>query len=288
MLTSENSYPGLEMNARRARSRPPTTTSFSQRASLENSLHSAVDSILKDLKAYSRRLQAALASYQDEMQVLERLYYRSKNQHRAALFFKRISEIRRYGWRLIEVNITEDVHLLRASFYGATIVQSEKLMRGSWNHVPSRSYVSFITERFKAYSGLILKMSERVRGAYHHFALAMQSGAFIQLIVLFAGLSSRMAILLTELGDYVRDCEAACDRVLSVIDPDHKASVMIGSRTPKAREHPLSHQSDRPIPTVDSSCSLGGYWFRYFQRGDRLTYHHPRQVDAGACCEKHK
>jgi hypothetical protein len=35
-------------------------------------------------------------------------------------------------------------------------------MRGSWNHVPSRSYVSFITERFKAYSCLILKVSDQV------------------------------------------------------------------------------------------------------------------------------
>jgi hypothetical protein len=35
-------------------------------------------------------------------------------------------------------------------------------MRGSWNHVPSRSYVSFITERFKAYSCLLLKVSEHV------------------------------------------------------------------------------------------------------------------------------
>jgi hypothetical protein len=111
------------MNVRRARSCAPSATSFSERASLENSLHSTVDGILKDLKACSRRLQAALASYQDEMQVLERLYYRSKNQHRAALFFKRIAEIRRYGWRLLEANMAGDVHLLRASFYGVTVVQ---------------------------------------------------------------------------------------------------------------------------------------------------------------------
>lgn len=109
------------MNARR--NCPPPTVSFSPRASLDSSSHSTVDGILKDLKAYSRRLQAALASYQDEMHVLERLYYKSKNQHRMALFFKRVSEIRRYGWRLLEVNISEHMQLLRASFYGATVVQ---------------------------------------------------------------------------------------------------------------------------------------------------------------------
>ncbi|KAG2150627.1 uncharacterized protein EDB93DRAFT_325767 [Suillus bovinus] len=239
------------MDARRARSCVPTATSFLERASLDNSLHSTVDGILKDLKAYSRRLQAALASYKDEMQVLERLYYRSKNQHRAALFFKRISEIRRYGWRLLEANMTEDANLLRASFYGATVIQSEKLMRGSWNHIPSRSYVSFITERFKAYSCLILKTSERVREAYYHFSLAMQSGAFIHLIVLFAGLASRMAALSAEMGDCVRDYEAVCDRILSVIDPNHKPSFIAGSKTSKTSERLLSRQSGQPAPTID-------------------------------------
>lgn len=273
------------MNARRARSCVPTVTSFSERASLENSLHSTVDCILKDLKACSRRLQAALASYQDEMQVLERLYYRSKNQHRAALFFKRISEIRRYGWRLLEVNMTEDVHLLRASFYGATVVQSEKLMRGSWNHVPTRSYVSFITERFKAYSCLILKTSERVREAYYHFSLAMQSGAFIQLIVLFAGLASRMATLLTEMGDCVQGCEAACDRVLSAIDPTHKPSFIAGPRTSKTSEHLLSRQSDQPTPTIDPYIPLEDFGSAV-SREETLDLPSSTQVDARAVMEK--
>ncbi|KAG1782451.1 hypothetical protein EV702DRAFT_1192128 [Suillus placidus] len=273
------------MNARRARGRAPTATSFSERASLENSLHSAVDGILKDLKACSRRLQAALAAYQDEMQVLERLYYRSKNQHRAALFFKRISEIRRYGWRLVEANMIEDVHLLRASFYGANVVQSEKLMRGSWNHVPSRPYVSFITERFKAYSCLILKTSERVREAYYHFSLAMQSGAFIHLIVLFAGLASRMATLLTEMVDCVQGCEATCDRVLSVIDPTHKPSFIAGSRTSKTSEHPLSRQTDQQAPTIDPDVPLEDFGSAV-SREETLELPSSTPVDARVIMEK--
>jgi hypothetical protein len=78
-------------------------------------------------------------------------------------------------------------------------------------------------------------MSERVQQAYRwvvgdlylcnrsnpwcsHFALAMQSGAFIQLIVLFAGVSSRMATLLTESRQCIQGCESACDRLMNVID----------------------------------------------------------------------
>ncbi|OAX44608.1 hypothetical protein K503DRAFT_728834 [Rhizopogon vinicolor AM-OR11-026] len=241
------------MNTRR--SRAPPSISFSPRVSLDGSLHSTVDGILKDLKAYSRRLQAALVSYQDEIHVLERLYYKSKNQHRMALFFKRVSEIRRHGWRLLEVNISEHMQLLRASFYGATVVQSEKMMRGSWNHVPSQSYVSFIAERLRACSVLILRMSERVQEVYHHFALAMQTGAFIQLIVLFAGISSRMATLLTESGQCIRGCESVCDRLMIVLDPAHKAGFKARSRTSKALEPSLSHQSNQPAPTIDPDVS---------------------------------
>lgn len=51
-----------------------------------------------------------------------------------------------------------------------------------------------------------------------HFALAMQTGAFIQLIVLFAGISSRMATLLAESGQCIQGCESACDRLLTVLD----------------------------------------------------------------------
>lgn len=46
----------------------------------------------------------------------------------------------------------------------------------------------------------------------------MQSGAFIQLIVLFSGISSRMAALLTESGHCVQGCESACDLLLTVLD----------------------------------------------------------------------
>jgi hypothetical protein len=53
----------------------------------------------------------------------------------------------------------------------------------------------------------------------------MQSGAFIQLIVLFAGLASRMATLSTEMGACVQDCEAVCGRVMSVIDVNGSISI---------------------------------------------------------------
>lgn len=93
------------------------------RSSLHISVHKDVDVILKELKGSSRRLQAVLDSYTDELLILERLYYRNKNQHRAALFFRRVSEMRRYGQRLVQWNLSKHVELLRASFFGFTTLQ---------------------------------------------------------------------------------------------------------------------------------------------------------------------
>lgn len=88
------------------------------RSTLAQAHHKDIDAVLKDLKLCSRRLKSALDSFRDELRTLERLYYKGKNQHRMALFFKRVPEMRRYGRRLSELDILERVDLLRASFVG--------------------------------------------------------------------------------------------------------------------------------------------------------------------------
>ena len=98
--------------------RPRVTIATISRNTLAQALQKDVDAILKDLKFCSRRLKTALDGFKDELRVLERLYYKCKNQHRMALFFKRVSEMRRFGRRLSELDILEHVDLLRASFVG--------------------------------------------------------------------------------------------------------------------------------------------------------------------------
>jgi hypothetical protein len=104
------------MTSKRCQSAVSITTV--PRTTLPHAHHKDIDAILKDLRACSRRLKSALVSFTDELRTLERLYYKCKNQHRMALFFKRVSEIKRYGRRLCELDIPERVDLLRASFVG--------------------------------------------------------------------------------------------------------------------------------------------------------------------------
>jgi hypothetical protein len=88
------------------------------KSSLPASRHASIDAALKALKASSRRLQTAFALLNDELRILERLYYKGKNQHRSALFWKRVLEVRRYSRRLSEISLLEVVESFRLAFFG--------------------------------------------------------------------------------------------------------------------------------------------------------------------------
>lgn len=122
------------------RTRHPPVVTCLPRNSVHPHLHKDVDVLLRELKSCMRRLQTATGCYTNEMRVLERLYYKNKNQHRTALFFQRISEIRRYGNRLGELKLSESVELLRATFFGFPttrewVIGFESHLMQAWNWV---------------------------------------------------------------------------------------------------------------------------------------------------------
>jgi len=96
----------------------PASLSNIPRSSLSTSSSASVDTILKDFKVFSRHLRTVVSAQGNELHILERLYYKGKNQHRAALFWKRVAEIRKYGQRLDRVGICDIVERLRRSFFG--------------------------------------------------------------------------------------------------------------------------------------------------------------------------
>lgn len=73
--------------------------------------------LLKDLRSCAQRLAPLLSALEDEMRILERLYYKGRNQHRSALFWRKVEEMRRYGKRILELQSFEQVDSLRYSFY---------------------------------------------------------------------------------------------------------------------------------------------------------------------------
>ena len=94
---------------------PPCTTK--PRSSIDPSLYGSVDAALKVLRSHSRRLTEAALQLANEYRILERLYYKSLNQHRNALFWRNITEVRRYGRRVHEFKLEIMVEELRHSFF---------------------------------------------------------------------------------------------------------------------------------------------------------------------------
>ncbi|TBU50694.1 hypothetical protein BD309DRAFT_995798 [Dichomitus squalens] len=195
------------------------------RYALEPGLHPAVDAVLKQLKACSRRLQAALVSHRTELQVLERLYYKGKNQHRTALFWQRVAEMRKLGERLDEMHMDDVVESLRLSYWGEPSVRTTKLLKGPWTHYPDAKLSLFVLERCSACCTLIDRSRERLLSAYESFTLMMQTGAFLQLVLTLAAIASRMSLLLSEVRAVLQNTWFASYTALQTLQPSEAQKV---------------------------------------------------------------
>ncbi|KZP24851.1 hypothetical protein FIBSPDRAFT_821679 [Athelia psychrophila] len=194
--------------------------SFVPRDSLDPLHSGSIDAALKELRSGSRRLKAACSVFHDELKILERLYYKGKNQHRTSLFWKRAVELKRLCERLDGMNAFDMVEQLRCSFWGLAVRTNSKSLRGPWSHVPDTPSIVFILERLAACMALISKFNERAISISRSFKLAMQSGAFIQLVLTLLAICARMTALLPELQDSLQVSWAACHIVLQILDHD--------------------------------------------------------------------
>ncbi|KAI9459469.1 hypothetical protein BJY52DRAFT_1148960 [Lactarius psammicola] len=189
------------------------------RASLDPSKHASVDAFLKSLKLHTRKLSALLAQHATELAVLERIYYINNNQHRAALFWKRIVEARRYSRRLKSCDVSSLVSGLRRSFYGDPPDASSKLHKGAWSHYsPAPSLKSFLA-RLRTCTALLDKTCIRMCAIYRMLILTMRSGAFLHLIVTLTALVARLAHLSSALRHVLSALHAESIRLLDTLHP---------------------------------------------------------------------
>ena len=106
------------MSAAFRREAKPLKIALSVRSQVDKDIHPAVDIALRDLKKFSRRLHATFDAFSEELQVLDRVFYKGKNQHRSALFFRRVTDIRKFSQRIAEYNAPQIVDSCRCSFFG--------------------------------------------------------------------------------------------------------------------------------------------------------------------------
>ncbi|KAI0664883.1 hypothetical protein C8Q70DRAFT_17782 [Cubamyces menziesii] len=223
------------------------------RATVDTAYTPTIDAVLKQLKSSTRRLQAALASHRTELQVLERLYYKGKNQHRTALFWQRVAEMRKYGERVDEMHIDDVVESLRLAFWGDPSSRTTKLLKGPWTHCPDARVLLFVMERCSACCMLIDRARERLLHAYESFTLMMQSGAFLQLMLALAAIASRLSILLSEVRGALEVAWSAAFRVLQTTFPAYVGKVRqlvkaLPLETPPAPGPSRTHSKSKTPP----------------------------------------
>lgn len=110
-----------------------------------------------------------------------------------------MAETRRYGSRLTEMNLVQLIDDMQYSFFDTNTDNAKKALKGAWAYYPDAQFVSYMRIRLELISNLASKTHARLSQAYSSLSLAMQSGAFIQYIVLLVAIVSRMNILTVEL-----------------------------------------------------------------------------------------
>ncbi|KAH8106699.1 hypothetical protein BXZ70DRAFT_914718 [Cristinia sonorae] len=187
------------------------------RSNLAQEHCTVVDKVLKDLKSCTRRLHAALLSQHTELRILDQLYYKGNNQHRTALFWNRIEEVRRFGKRVEKLEVYDTVESLRVSFWTPQNTLTAKNVKGAWTHVPGYTAVQATLNRIKACKILMDKMHQCLTKTYDQLNLNMQTGAFLQLILTVTAITSRLAMLLDEVRTAVDAAWEACSQLLTIL-----------------------------------------------------------------------
>jgi len=154
----------------------PSLCPLVSKTSIDPSLYSHVDSALKRLKLVSRRLSAVLTIWREESRVLDRLYYKGKNQHRTSLFWRHVEEIRRFCLRVNSLDLVGTLNRLRHSFYDSVnydkwvfyiwfvcddnnlYASSPNILKGCWTHIPQARDLRMVIRTCTPICQLLLKV----------------------------------------------------------------------------------------------------------------------------------
>ncbi|KAL1744539.1 hypothetical protein HDZ31DRAFT_82595 [Schizophyllum fasciatum] len=204
----------------------PPRPAPSIRTQVDKNLHTAVDAALRDLKKFSRRLHSTFDAFSEELQVLDRVFYKGKNQHRSALFFRRVADIRKFSQRISQYNAPQIIDAFRCSFFGPDAQTNSKALKGAWSHVPDDKTMAYTLNRLAGGVALCDEAHARLLNAYRTFVLEMQSGFFLQLILTLAAVSSRLDILVQDLNDALRSSWASTRQLFCSLNPSEARKVL--------------------------------------------------------------
>ncbi|KAJ3967303.1 hypothetical protein EV361DRAFT_931361 [Lentinula raphanica] len=194
--------------------------SLSERETLSKAHYATIDSVLKDLKLHSRRMSMITTALADETQILDRLHYKNKNQHRSSLCSRRVSELRKYSHRVEDFQICGLVNDIRQCFFGKTNGSQQKQMKGAWTYHPDEQYILKAKEQTSSFLNLLRKMHTISSETFKSISLAMQTGAFIHLFLTLIAITSKIDTIVVELIEILQPVMSTLGRLLAIFKPD--------------------------------------------------------------------
>ncbi|KAG8759988.1 hypothetical protein FRC14_004430 [Serendipita sp. 396] len=195
------------------------------RNELESTKIPAIDAFLKALRPYSRRVSNLVHSHANEVQVLQKIVYKSKNQHKNAVFWRGVVELRRFACRIEEASLFQLIDASRNAFYSHVLVSAVTRKTTPWDALPSTYFLQYILKRISSLCGLYIKASEAYHRVFESFGRFSHSISFLQLALVLMGITARIWLLTTEIHEISIQFWKDLHHLISQIDESHTRCV---------------------------------------------------------------
>ncbi|KAG9097969.1 hypothetical protein FRC06_006958 [Ceratobasidium sp. 370] len=195
----------------------------------------SVSHLLKALKTSNKHVRANQKLLLTELHLLERVYYKGKNQHGLSLFWRSVVSTRRMASRIYEVNAPRLLEIL-ASMFHEEAFEGAKVFSGTWTRIPPPENIAKILERLSEVATLLESANEAFLKAYRYssgsavaggtflkqqraFCLFMPTTAFLQLTIVLMGMVSRINALASNLLDTLTQVIPRVYAVFEALEP---------------------------------------------------------------------
>ncbi|CAG8589937.1 1412_t:CDS:2 [Funneliformis mosseae] len=142
----------------------------------------------------------------DEANILERLYYKNKNQHQRSIYFRKIVEIRRMLKRIKEMEINVLMSEFIGNFYSTKISGKAQ---NTWDQVPSQEMVVFVMNRLICVAFLMNKALGTFIDTFEYlstFNALLRQTEFMSFALTCLAILARLNILTRVLLQEIKKC----------------------------------------------------------------------------------
>ncbi|CAE6465355.1 unnamed protein product [Rhizoctonia solani] len=220
----------------------------------------AATQLLKQLKYAHKNGRASQKLLFTEMHLLERVYYKGKNQHGLSLFWKSVVSVRRISTRIYETNLPGLLEALGGMFHEEPF-EGQKVFSGAWTRVPPPATVAQILERLLDIGILLKSAITSFQKAYRAFCSAMSNTAFLQLMIVLVSIVSRASAVASTLLDITLSITPYIYAVFETLEPPKSLLNKISKRLKNSRSSSTAKDSIEPPtkPTLNAQTPVAVY-----------------------------